>query len=161
MALKRKKTSKEATELLNEPVAYRKQYYNPLLSQRHWKNKTIKQVQEFVDKNYGGKQPLHEPTKGRPANIVSSLCTDGLHRPALDIDVPCELIPSSTEGHHHLYFPTVGLSWKQYEKLLKVLGECGILEDGYVKASISRKQSFLRAPGVKKFSAKDLIEDLF
>lgn len=161
MPAKPKKTSKEPGELLNEPVAYRKQYYNPLLSRSYWKNKTLKQIQKFVDDNYGGKQPLHTPTKTKPANLVSSLCTDGRHRPALDIDVPCELIPSSTEGHHHLYFPTVALSWKQYQKLLKVLGECGIVEEGYVKASIDRGQSFLRAPGVKKFYAKELLDDDF
>lgn len=135
---------------LNEPVAYRLRWYSVLIDSIKMGSLTEKQVQQQIDKNYKGKQPLKKPSKHRPANLVSSLCEDGKHRPALDIDVPCELIPSSTEGHHHLYFPTVSLSWKQYQKLLTVLAECGIIEEGYKVMSIKAEQSMLRLPGVKK-----------
>lgn len=89
-------------------------------------------------------------TPEHPANVVSSLCSDGRHRPALDIDVPCRVVPSSTPGHVHLYFDETALTWEQYVRLLTALGDAGILEQGYVRASIERGQSVLRLPGVSK-----------
>lgn len=141
-------------------------------------------------------------TKAR-ANLLSSLCKDGLHRPVLDLDMQaseyeggvliehklnsydfdylkevCEdlvgvevgsdsdddpllrypvlrfeqgfkLLPSSTEGHHHLYV-NQPMEWGDFEIFLNVLGEVGILESGYVGASIRRKQTHVRPEGVKK-----------
>lgn len=139
---------------LNEPVAYRLRWYNALLDANVVGRLTEKQIQKKLDNEYKGKQPLRKPSKFRRANLVSSLCVDGKHRPALDIDVPCELIPSSTEGHAHLYFPTVSLSWEQYQKLLTVLAECKIIEKGFSDMSIKSGQSLLRLPGVKKFPLK-------
>lgn len=92
----------------------------------------------------------------RDANLVSSELANGQHAPALDIDLPCQLIESTTPGHFHLYIDKP-MDWKQYEKLLKALGEAGILEPGYVSASIKRKGSFLRTPWTKKkFGGKSL-----
>lgn len=79
-----------------------------------------------------------EPEEGAP-----------LHRPAIDIDVPARLIPSSTPGHHHLYLD-VDCTWEQYEALLKALNACGIVETGYVLAALERKATFVRLPWVKK-----------
>lgn len=93
---------------------------------------------------------LHEPTADKPANLISSLCDDGFHRPALDIDVPCRLVPSSTEGHCHLYFDDTPLTWEQYERLLRVLVDVGIIEAGFVDASVASGQTRLRLPHVKK-----------
>lgn len=59
------------------------------------------------------------------------------------------LIPSTTLGHHHLILD-VDLPWKQYFKLLELLGACGIIERGYVKASIRRGYSAIRPPWIKK-----------
>jgi hypothetical protein len=84
--------------------------------------------------------------------IGSQLCDSDLHAPALDIDVPHSLTPSSTPGHGHLFID-VPMPWKKYKKLLKVMGECGILEKGYVDASIRRRGSFLRLPWVKKMKS--------
>lgn len=87
---------------------------------------------------------------GAFSNLVGSQLKDSdLHAPALDIDVPHSLTPSSTPGHGHLFID-VPMPWKKYKKLLKVMGECGILEKGYVDASIRRKGSFLRLPWIKK-----------
>jgi len=71
------------------------------------------------------------------------------HRPLLDIDFPAALVPSTTPGHFHLYLDKE-LSWDKYEDLLKALGKAGILESGYVAASIARGYTSVRLPWVKK-----------
>ncbi len=72
-----------------------------------------------------------------------------MHRPILDIDFAAELIPSSTEGHFHLYLDKP-MTWKQYRKLLGVLAEVGVIEHGYAQASIERGYSSTRLPWIKK-----------
>lgn len=71
------------------------------------------------------------------------------HRPMLDLDFPAVVVPSSTPGHSHLYLD-MPLAWEQYEKLLDVMAEIGLLEDGYVAASKRRRATFLRLPWVRK-----------
>lgn len=83
------------------------------------------------------------------ANLISSLCDDGQHAPVLDIDFDAELVESSSPGHYHLYF-NKKIPWERYEEVLRVLGEAGLLETGWVKASIARQQSLLRKPGTLK-----------
>jgi hypothetical protein len=92
------------------------------------------------------------------ANVVSSICTTGLdhaftvaerHRPVLDIDFPCAVVPSTTPGHFHLYLDKE-LTWPQYRKVLEVLGEVGILEPGYVNVSVERKHTAVRVPWIRK-----------
>lgn len=88
------------------------------------------------------------------ANIVTSEvadsgCYGGLHRPVLDIDFPCKLIPSSTPGHFHLYMDRE-LSWHQYKKLLTVLAEVGLIESGYLRASLERCYTAVRLPWISK-----------
>lgn len=73
----------------------------------------------------------------------------GAHAPTLDIDFPCELIESSTEGHFHLYID-VPMSWDTYEELLVAMMNAGLLQPGFVSLSIARKASYLRKPGVTK-----------
>ncbi len=132
-----------------EPISERKRYYNPILDSRV---RSEKMSEAWVESEgyYQSGGDLHHPDLDHPVNLVSSLCEDGLHHPALDIDIPCEYHPSSTEGHGHLYFPTVALEWEQYAKLLDVLAECGIVERTYVDASLSRGQTLLRPPWVSK-----------
>lgn len=94
------------------------------------------------------------------ANLVGSLLIDGSgHRPVLDIDFPARLVPSKTEGHYHLYLDGVVLSDDQYQKLLLVLAEVGILEQGYVNASIERGMTRVRLPegvGKRPAAAEDV-----
>lgn len=71
------------------------------------------------------------------------------HRPVLDIDFPVKVVPSSTPGHFHLYLDKE-MSWEVYEELLKALGKAGILEEGYVRASIAREHTSVRLPWIKK-----------
>jgi hypothetical protein len=89
------------------------------------------------------------PSTKQDANLLSSLCQDGQHRPVLDFDIPARYVPSSTPGHGHLYIDKP-LSWEQYSKLLAVLGEVGILEAGFVGAALRRGATFVRPEGVTK-----------
>lgn len=129
-------------------MSTRRTYYNPLLDSEH-------QVGYEAEDERGG--PLEPPTADHPANLVSSLCTDGLHRPALDIDTPLLVVQSSTKGHHHLYFDQLALPWWQYKKLLGELADVGILEQAYVEASIARGQTLLRPPGVRRLHPRSLV----
>lgn len=97
-----------------------------------------------------GGRPLRSPDAEHPYNLVSSLLTNGMHSPALDVDMAVEVIPSSTEGHFHLYFPDVEVTWERYARLLGALKECGIITNGYYQHCIARRQSTLRPPHVKK-----------
>lgn len=83
------------------------------------------------------------------ANLVGSRLLNDKHAPALDIDLPCELVESSTPGHFHLYIDKQ-LTWPQYRRLLTVLSDVGIIEYGYYRASTAAMQTFLRKPGQKK-----------
>lgn len=85
------------------------------------------------------------------ANLISSYVTgegdDALHRPALDLDFKAQLFESRS-GHYHLYL-SKHVTWSQYVKLLEVMGEIGLLEEGYVSASKARGMTFLRVPVVR------------
>lgn len=131
----------------------RRTYYNPLLNPTNTVN--------TEDGDYTAGGPLLEPTETSPANLVSSLCTDGLHRPALDIDIPCRVEQSTTPGHCHLYFNELAMTWETYKTLIEALAAAGILENKYVEHSIDRGQTLLRPPGVKAEWKLDKTEEAF
>lgn len=84
------------------------------------------------------------------ADVISSLAPDGkTHRPVLDIDIPAELIASTTPGHSHLYLD-IDLCWGRYMMLLAALHAAGIIERGYMDASVARGFTCVRLPWVKK-----------
>lgn len=83
------------------------------------------------------------------AELISSQTSSGKHRPLLDLDIAATIIPSSTQGHGHLYIDRE-LTWKQYTKLLNVLADLKIIEPGYRGASIARGYTALRLPWIKK-----------
>jgi hypothetical protein len=89
-------------------------------------------------------------------DIITSrmLDRDDSHRVVLDIDHPAILLDSTTPGHHHLYIDKE-MTWGQYKLLLIVLGEVGLLEDGYVNACLERGFSAVRLPWVKKQDLED------
>lgn len=88
------------------------------------------------------------------ANLVTSSTGNGdWHLPVLDIDVPHQLVPSSTEGHSHLYLD-VPVKWDVYVVLLRALADAGLVERGYVEASIEKGATMVRKPGVKKPAPK-------
>lgn len=59
------------------------------------------------------------------------------------------IIPSSTPGHHHLIIDVVN-TWQAYSNLLSNLAQCGIIENGYEKASKKRGFTAIRMPWIKK-----------
>lgn len=93
------------------------------------------------------------------ANIMTSLVSapglegDGVHRVALDVDLPVMVLPSTTKGHHHLFIDSL-LPWEDYLKLLDVLAEIGLVEQGYVSASRERGYTAVRLPWVASSRAR-------
>ena len=82
-----------------------------------------------------------EPEAGTHADVW--------HAPVIDLDFPCELIPSSTPGHFHLVIDKK-LSWAKYSKLLDALADAGLVEEGYANASLQRGYTSIRLPWVKR-----------
>jgi hypothetical protein len=93
----------------------------------------------------------------RSSNLVSSLTDEGMHMPALDIDFPVTVKPSTTKGHYHLFIDKP-MTWEQYMRLLEALTDAGIIEEGFYTASANRGASFLRTKQLK--SAKNKINVL-
>lgn len=75
---------------------------------------------------------------------IDDECTK--HKPAIDIDMPVHVIESSTPGKSHLYIDKE-MSWDDYLKLLRVMVEVGLVEEGYLGASEYRGYTTLRKPG--------------
>lgn len=89
------------------------------------------------------------------AEVVTSwLVGSKLHGPVLDIDIPHALVPSTTPGHAHLYLD-VKMSWRKYKRVLRALAAAGIIEKGYVKASLRRKHTAVRVPWLAKPLAEE------
>jgi hypothetical protein len=89
---------------------------------------------------------VEDPTEGE---LVSSLLPNGMHAPVIDLDFPCQLVPSSTPGHFHLYIDKA-ISWDDYEQLLVGLRNSGLIEPGWYSQSIRDKKGLVRWPGVYK-----------
>lgn len=75
--------------------------------------------------------------------FVSSKLDYGNHKPALDIDLPVTLTPSTTPGHFHLYIDKE-MTWKRYALLLIALSIAGVVERKFVYAAFQNKQTFLK-----------------
>lgn len=86
------------------------------------------------------------------SNLISSQCDNGKHAPVIDIDFPIAVYPSSQLGHYHLYIEKE-ITWTQYTRILKALNSAGIIEDGYLKASLERGYTAVRPVGVVKVDA--------
>jgi hypothetical protein len=90
------------------------------------------------------------------AHVVTSLVTGAdpvevpdMHKLVLDIDLPAKLLPSSTEGHFHLFIDKE-IPKGPYFDLLRALHAAGIIEDGYLGASEQRGFTSVRLPWIKK-----------
>lgn len=94
-------------------------------------------------------EEIRTPAHMSDSDVITSLLPNGNHMAVLDIDIPHSLIPSSTEGHSHLYLD-VEMSWRKYKRLLRALARAGVVEKGYVTASIKRGHTDVRLPWVKK-----------
>ena len=104
---------------------------------------------------YQSNNPISFPVPYEQSNLVTSKIPETLlwQAPAIDIDVPCELIPSSQPGHYHLYIHKA-ITHVQYQNILKALSDAGIVEKGFFAAFLSRGYTALRhigkhKPGIK------------
>lgn len=108
----------------------------------------------------GGYRDVRDAPPGNPgrrttesldeAEVVSSkLKGSKRHAPVLDLDISHTLVPSTTLGHSHLYLD-VPMSWWKYRVLLEVLAWTGIVQKGYVRASVRRGHTDVRLPWIKK-----------
>lgn len=87
-------------------------------------------------------------TKG---NVIISMIADKVthHKLLIDLDLPAKLVPSTTEGHFHLYVDHE-IEKDAYFNLLNALVGAGLVEPGYVRASEARGYTALRLPWIKK-----------
>jgi hypothetical protein len=85
------------------------------------------------------------------ANILTSdvLGKPGIHKLALDIDLPTKLVPTTTPGHWHLYIDHE-MPWEAYVRIIDALAEAGIIEKGYARASKIRGYTSVRPPWLSK-----------
>ncbi len=84
------------------------------------------------------------------ANVVSShIAGSKLHAPIIDLDFPHRYIPSSTEGHGHLYIDVPMTRWRMFW-LLRALYKAGVIEKGHYLWSLRRGGTFVRLPEVSK-----------
>lgn len=85
------------------------------------------------------------------AHVVSSLRPDKRHAIVLDIDHDSWLVKSSTPGHYHLYIDVPeGIHQREWERVMQALAAAGVIEDGYMRASLERGHSDVRLPWIKK-----------
>lgn len=116
----------------------------------YWKVSTV-----LKERGYSAKEvEVRTPAPIASADLVSSHVagTKDMHAPCLDIDYAAELLPSSTQGHYHLFLNRQ-MPWRRYKKLLKALRKADIIEEGYYKMSMKRRGTFLRVPEVLKTSS--------
>ena len=106
---------------------------------------------DMADPDYSGVVASDGPGELASANVVTSRRIDNPDRHALllDLDVPAYLVPSSTEGHSHLYID-VSIEHDKWECLMECLSDAGVIERGYAGASEQRGFATLRLPWVKK-----------
>lgn len=114
----------------------------------------LRQVFNWGDSSQDGpiEEKRPEVAKIEDADIVTSEIAfrDGTrHKIVLDIDMPVKVVDSSTPGHHHLFIDKE-LSWAEYKSLLHLLAELGVIEYGYVGASLERGFTGVRLPWKKK-----------
>jgi hypothetical protein len=105
---------------------------------------------ENMGSNYNAEFDERVEVPEDEANLVSSreLGSD-MHRPVIDIDFPCSLVPSGTPDHFHLYLDKP-MTWRAYKRLLAELYKTGIVEKGFYELSVKRGASFVRHPNHPK-----------
>lgn len=103
-----------------------------------------------------GDSYLHkvEQCEEAKAELLGSLCNNGLHMPVLDIDFPCQLIPSKREGHFHLLIDKE-ITWEKYRDILYALESAKICEGRWVECAMLNNTSLVRKPGTMKIGRKD------
>lgn len=85
-----------------------------------------------------------------PSDEGPTLALGDWHSPVLDIDFAARLVPSSTEGHFHLYLDGLVMPWTDYRRLLGALSRANVIQNGYYRSSLFRQMTCVRPPGVSK-----------
>lgn len=88
------------------------------------------------------------------ANLVSSEVEPDKHLPVIDMDFPIRAIPSSTEGHFHLYIDQE-LTWAQYRAFLDGMFAAGLIQKGWYESAMRDKRSYVRLPHISKTKPED------
>lgn len=83
------------------------------------------------------------------ANLISSEVEPDTHMPVIDLDFPARIIPSSTDGHGHLYIDQE-ITWEQYLALLEGFQKAGLIQDAWLASAKQDKRSYVRLPHVFK-----------
>lgn len=83
------------------------------------------------------------------ANLVASLTDKGTHMPIIDLDFPHVYMPSTSNGHAHLYLDVEMSRFKLY-LLLATLAFCGIIEKEHFIWTLRRGATFMRKSDVIK-----------
>lgn len=91
------------------------------------------------------------------SEILTEGGTPGAHKVLLDIDVPAKLVPSSTEGHSHLYID-VSAPWEKIEVLLDAMVAVGAVEPGYAEVCKKRRMTNLRTPWTVKNGVRQTMQ---
>src|SRR5881398_984978 len=102
-----------------------------------WLSQNEKLDIDFASTEYDGSNAHVPVERMKDANALSSKTKSGHHKVLLDLDVEHYYVPSSTEGHGHLYI-NVDLSTAQYNVLLFTLQHLGIIQKGFAFLSIKR-----------------------
>jgi len=97
------------------------------------------------------------PAGHENATAVTSELPDGMHMPVIDIDLECMLIPSTQEGHFHLYI-NKPMEWEKFTAILEALEDAGVIGPGYLRYTKKRGYATVRYPGVTKHNELDRIE---
>jgi hypothetical protein len=115
---------------------------------------------EGIEKSGDVLRVKKENTALRESNAVCSQhitiggSKSNYHKPVLDIDVPAMLVPSSTPGHSHLYIDRL-VTWDSYAALLKAIAAAGVIQFGYMHASLRCEGTWVRTPWTRKGSGED------
>ncbi len=91
------------------------------------------------------------------AQVITSrvdVVGEATHKLIIDLDLPAQLIPSSTPGHFHLYVDKE-IPDAAWQTLMYALAAAGLIEPGYMRASIARGFTAVRLPWVKKPDATE------
>lgn len=92
------------------------------------------------------------PLEDAEPEVADLVCSDvelpllqGMHFPVIDLDLPCQLIPSGTPGHFHLYLDKP-VPWEQYKNIIKALCEAGLVQWAWFDTTRERGYSSVRHP---------------
>lgn len=100
----------------------------------------VDNLEHYEDAN--SPPPRMEPN----GNLVSSYVEGSLlHMPVIDLDFPCELVPSATPGHFHLYV-NKAISQDEQQALLDGLLAAGLIEQGWYDGCVRNGYTRVRHP---------------